>query len=643
MPLLQLSGVSKRYPGRELFAGVNLTLLPADRIGLVGDNGSGKTTILRMIAGHGEPDEGEIHRDRRSSIGYLPQELTLDSRRTVLEETLSGAAEIQDAEKHLHTLYERVGTTEEDLSLLAEVQTSYEQADGYRLETRAKRILAGLGFPSEGCGRPCSELSGGWRMRVELAKLLLRSPAVLLLDEPTNHLDIEALRWLEEELGRYPGALVLVSHDRYFLNSLATTVAHLHAHKLRLYPGNYEVFTRRRAEEELQLEHKASQEQRRRQEIERFVERFRAKATKASQVQSRIKQLEKMEQTQLLERDDRVQRFRFPQPKPSGRSVARFERVALAYGTHQVYQDIDLILERGTRLALVGPNGAGKSTTIKLLAGRLSPTAGKVELGHNVSRYYYAQHLIEELDPGATPYQELVRLIPDRSQTEVRSMLGVFGFHGEHVFVPVSELSGGEKARLALAKILAQPPNFLILDEPTNHLDMKGKEALERALQEYSGTICFVSHDRYFIDRLATSVLEIRDGRFTSYPGNYSDYLASLAAAQLQAGPVQGLDSEVPVVAPERKERKRAEAEVRHRRFAVRRGVEARLTGVEEALMALEARIAEIDTLLAASTTYRDTEKVRELAEEKRLGREHLARLNADWEALGEELAGLQE
>ncbi|MBI3697712.1 MAG: ABC-F family ATP-binding cassette domain-containing protein, partial [Acidobacteria bacterium] len=529
--MVQLTGAAKRFGERVLFEGLDWLATPQDRLGLVGGNGSGKTTLLKILAGMESLDRGEITRSRGLTVGYLPQDGLSLAGRTVFEECLSVFAEVLALEQEQHALAEQLSHLDHAGSAyrtVAErfhrVQDEFQALDGYTIEARVGTVLAGLGFPKQDWERRAEEFSGGWQMRTALAKLLLEKPNLLLLDEPTNHLDLEARNWLEEYLNTYPNAFVIVSHDRYFLDVTVKKVIELWNRGVHFYAGNYSRYETLKQERLAQLEAAHKNQQDKIHQLEVFINRFRYTATKASQVQSRIKELERMERIELPPAEKTIH-FRFPQPKASGRVITEFRHVAKSYGANRVFEDAGFVIERGDRIALVGPNGAGKSTLIRLLAGIEPLTAGERSLGHNVEIDYFAQDQYKALDPKARLLDDLSALIPRATQTELRSLLGCFLFSEDDVFKPIGVLSGGERNRYALARMLVVPSNVLLLDEPTNHLDLRAKDVLLNALLDFTGTVVFVSHDRYFIDKLATKVFEVGGGTVNVYSGNYEDYL----------------------------------------------------------------------------------------------------------------------
>ena len=529
--MIQLSSAGKRFGHKLLFDGLDWLITSRDRVGLVGANGTGKSTLMKVLAGLETFDYGSISFAKGTSAGYLPQDGLSLSGRSVFAECLSVFSGLHALEKEMEDLTGRMSELDHSSADYAQVADRYHHIqhefltrDGYSIESRVGTVLSGLGFRKEDWPRQTEEFSGGWQMRIALAKLLLQQPNLLLLDEPTNHLDLEARNWLEEYLGNYPNAFVLISHDRYFLDVAVNKIAEIWNKKVYFYPGNYDKFLAQKTQRREQLEANYRNQRERIEQLEMFINRFRYQATKAKQVQSRIKELEKIERIALPE-EERTIHFSFPQPKPSGRIVAEFNSVAKSYGEKEVFGNLNFLIERGDRIALVGVNGAGKSTLIKLLAGAEPLTGGEYKLGHNVLADYFAQDQYKELDTDARVFDDLGNLAPRSTETELRTLLGCFLFSSEEVFKRIGVLSGGERNRYALLRMLLHPANFLLLDEPTNHLDMRAKDVLLHALSGYTGTVVFVSHDRYFIDQLATRVFEVGDGRVEIFPGNYEDYL----------------------------------------------------------------------------------------------------------------------
>ncbi len=523
--MIQLSSAGKRYGHKLLFEGVDWLITPKDRIGLVGANGTGKSTLLKVLGGLETLDYGSISIAKGISAGYLPQDGLTLSGRTVFAECMSVFSKLRAMEEEMEQLTASMSELDHASAEYAQVADRYQRVehefqarDGYAIEAQVGSVLTGLGFRKDDWDRQTDEFSGGWQMRIALAKLLLQKPNLLLLDEPTNHLDLEARNWLEEYLTEYPYAFVLISHDRYFLDVTVGKIVEIWNKRIHFYAGNYDKYEEQKTQRREQLEAAYRNQRERIEQLEVFINRFRYQATKAKQVQSRIKELEKMDRIELPEEEKTIH-FSFPQPKASGRIVAEFAGIAKSYGEKEVFRDVSFMIERGDRIALVGVNGAGKSTLIKLLAGKEPPSAGEYRLGHNVQADYFAQDQYKELDQDARIFDDLAELSPRSTQTELRSLLGCFLFSADEVFKRIGVLSGGERNRYALLRMLLHPANFLLLDEPTNHLDMRAKDVLLEALSKYTGTVVFVSHDRYFIDKLATRVFEIGDGRVEVYPG----------------------------------------------------------------------------------------------------------------------------
>jgi ATP-binding cassette subfamily F protein 3 len=529
--MLQLASAGKRFGPKLLFEDLDWLITPKERAGLVGANGTGKSTLLKILAGMEPLDHGSMSAMKGIRIGYLPQDGLQISGRTVFAECMSVFADVRDLELELEALTARMSEIDPSSTEYAQVADRFERADsefrardGYSIEAQVGSVLTGLSFRKEDWNRQTEEFSGGWQMRIALAKLLLEKPNLLLLDEPTNHLDLEARNWLEEYLANYEYAYVLISHDRYFLDVTVKKIVEIWNKRVHFYTGGYEKYKQQKAERLATLEAAYKNQQDRIQQLEAFINRFRYQATKAKQVQSRIKELERIERIDLPPEEKTIH-FSFPQPKPSGRVVAQFKGVAKNYGPKHVFGGVNFTIERGDRIALVGVNGAGKSTLIKLLAGSEPLSSGEYTLGHNVEPDYFAQDQYKELDVNARVLDDLKDIAPRTTDTELRNLLGCFLFSEDDVFKRIGVLSGGERNRYALARMLLHPSNFLLLDEPTNHLDIRAKDVLLEALEKFTGTIVFVSHDRYFIEHLATRVFEIADGEVHVFPGNFADYL----------------------------------------------------------------------------------------------------------------------
>ncbi|HLQ51286.1 MAG TPA: ABC-F family ATP-binding cassette domain-containing protein, partial [Terriglobales bacterium] len=529
--MIQLSAAGKRFGPKLLFQELDWLVTARDRAGIVGANGTGKSTLLKVLAGLESLDYGSLTATRGISTGYLPQDGLMLTGRTVFEECLQVFSGLLAMEKELEALTQRMSELDPEGAAYAEVADRHHRLDGefrardgYALEAQVGSVLSGLGFGKHDWGRRTEEFSGGWQMRIALAKLLLQKPNLLLLDEPTNHLDLESRNWLEDYLKSYPHAYVLISHDRYFLDVTVNKTLEIWNQRVHFYSGNYDRYLAQKNERRTQLEAAYRNQRDKIEQLEAFINRFRYQATKAKQVQSRIKELERMEKI-AIPPEEKTIHFTFPQPKPSGRKVAEFADVAKSYGPKSVLRNVSFVIERGDRIALVGVNGAGKSTLIKLLAGSEPLTSGSHEVGHNVERDYFAQDQYKELNPEAKLIDDIFEVAPRSTQTELRNLLGCFLFSADDVFKPIGVLSGGERNRYALARLLLKPSNFLLLDEPTNHLDMRAKDVLLEALETFTGTVVFVSHDRYFIDKLATRIFEVSDGQVHVFPGNYEDYL----------------------------------------------------------------------------------------------------------------------
>ncbi len=538
--MIQVTNGGKHFGFKTLFEGLDWLITPNERVGIVGGNGTGKSTLLKVFAGLEQLDYGTLSSAKGTRIGYLPQEGLKMSGRTVFQECMSVFDELRALETEMHTLAERMGEVPTDSAeylqvadRFHEIEMTFVNRDGYSLDAKVGTVLAGLQFPKDDWDRPCEEFSGGWQMRIALAKLLLDAPDLLLMDEPTNHLDIEARNWLEGYLNQYPHAFILISHDRYFLDVTVKKIVEIWNKRVHFYPGNYDKYVLQKSERIAQITAAYTNQRDKIEQVEAFITRFRYQATKAKQVQSRIKELERMEKVEAPPPDEKTIHFSFPPPKASGRIVSEVHGLAKSYGAKTVLRNVDFNIERGDKIALVGHNGAGKSTLIRLLAGVDPLTAGEYKLGHNVLLEYFAQDQYKELDPNATLIDDLSSAARNRTSTELRNLLGCFLFSGDDVDKKMGVLYGGERNRYALARLLLQHANFLLLDEPTNPLDMRAKDVLLEALREYTGTVVFVSHDRYFMDGLATRVFEVGGGEVKIYPGNYEDYLWRLSGQVL--------------------------------------------------------------------------------------------------------------
>jgi len=631
--MIQLSGAGKRYGPKILFESADWLVTPNERAGIVGGNGTGKSSLLKVLAGIEGLDSGSMATQKGVTIGYLPQEGLSLSGRSVFAECMTVFAGLRDLELEQERLAHRMAELDPASAEYAQVADRFHRAesefrarDGFAIEAQVGAVLSGLGFPQRDWTRRTEEFSGGWQMRIALAKLLLEKPNLLLLDEPTNHLDLEARNWLEEYLGAYPHAFVLVSHDRYFLDVTVRKVVELWNKALHFYTGGYTRYEQQKTERRTQLIAAYENQQDRIRQLEAFINRFRYQATKAKQVQSRIKELERIERIEIPPEEKTIH-FSFPQPKPSGRIVAEFKKVSKAYGDHLVFADADLIIERGDRVALVGVNGAGKSTMIKILAGAEPVTSGEYILGHNAQPDYFAQDQYKELDPEARLIDDLSAVAPRATNTELRTILGSFLFGEDDVFKQIGVLSGGERNRYALARMLMVPSNFMLLDEPTNHLDMRAKDVLLTALQEYNGTVVFVSHDRYFIDKLATRVVEVESGKVNVYPGNYEDYLWRKSGGDGRLSPPADAGREpearASVAAPSPSPAPKPAGTGRLNPIKLRQMKERR-RAIEDEVTRLEVEIADYEAALSNFVSV----------EETKLNTELLAARRADLEAL---------
>jgi ATP-binding cassette, subfamily F, member 3 len=674
--LIQLSELTKAFGDRVLLDRVTWQIGDGDRVGLCGPNGAGKTTLLKMLAGLDEPDSGGIVGPSNLTIGYLPQDGLTHSGKTVFEEVSSAFQPLLDLKAEMHHIEERLGdaslAAEEHESMLArysELQDRFRLADGYNMDLRIASVLRGLGFDQSDAARPAETFSGGWQMRIALAKLLLGRPNLLLLDEPTNHLDLEARNWLEEYLASYPYAVILVSHDRYFLDAVVTRITDINLRTLTDYVGNYSKYVEQR---DAMLERLRQAKREQDEEVARikmFIDRFRYQATKAAQVQSRIKLLEKVVPIEVPPERKRIH-FKFPPCAKSGRTVLEIKHARKAYGDLVVFRDLSLHMERGDRIALVGPNGSGKSTLMRMLSGEEAPSTGTRSVGHQVVTEYFAQDEAARLDASLTVYETLAAGSPHDMVPAIRNILGGFLFSGDDIYKKVAVLSGGERTRLAVARMLLRPSNTLLLDEPTNHLDLDSKDVLLEALEDYGGTLIFVSHDRYFVEKLATKIIEIGHGEAVVYPGGYTEFLwhkgqgdqasglrpqgpgrkdkdkrSDTAKVTVQqpppapkrahAKPETAPSGSQPADADSREARKRLEAERRRKQRAVD-ALHKRIADLEARIADREAQVKEIETAMNAADFYDDRAAATAIIDRHQALMWEVGDLMAQWEALHE-------
>jgi len=670
--MLSINHLDVRFGEKHLFKDISQRVHAGDRIGLVGVNGAGKSTLLKIMAGVSACDDGVITKSKHFTVGYLPQESSaLVSDNTLYQEAESAFDELLDLQKEADFLHDQMAVTAKDglmprepgmagaatghdselfaamLERQGELQHQLEGHDVYSIRPRVEKVLMGLGFKQTDLDAPVTSFSGGWVMRLMLAKMLLVSPSLLLLDEPTNHLDLESLTWVEEFFRSCQGAMVIISHDRTFLDKITKTTWELSLGKLSVYKGNYSYYVQEKAERRIIEKGAYDNQQAKIKQTMRFVERFRAKSTKAKQVQSRVKQLEKIDIIELAEDEQQI-RFTFPPAPPSGRDVLQIEGLSKSYQGRQVFTDVELQLQRGDKVAVVGVNGAGKSTLLKIISGQLEHDTGTIKLGYSVQLSYFGQHQAQELSPGLSVLETMALSGADLTVTRTRSLLGAFLFRGEEVDKKVAVLSGGEKSRLALAKMIAKPANLMLLDEPTNHLDMSSQEVLQEAMAQYDGCIIVVSHNRYFLDSFVNKVLMVKDGQVTLHEGNVTEYLQKMALAEeerkqpaAQSRPsVEGSGAEHS--RESKKERRQQEAQERQERGRRLAPWKKKAEEAERQIASLEARKEELETLMADPELYRDEEAWGKTSKEYDQCKIHLERWYSQWEEAQAEIEDIE-
>jgi ATP-binding cassette subfamily F protein 3 len=645
--MIDLINVSLQFGGKFLFRDVNFKISSGDRISLVGANGTGKSSILKIISGQLQPESGKIQKQKRITIGYLPQEQIVHEGKSLIEEATSALSDIIDLQKKEKEITEKLSdnslTDDEKNDLinqLGEVHHRLEELDSYSTEARVEKILIGLGFEKDEFGKLTNEFSGGWQMRIALAKILISQNDLLLMDEPTNHLDIDSLNWLTSFLKSYKGGLLIVSHDKRFINDVTNKTLEIYLGKFNTFNGNYSAFLKYKEERDLLAENQFIQQQKKIKETEKFIDRFRYKATKAKQVQSRIKQLDKIELIELPENKADIS-IKFPAPPPSGKVNMDLKGISKSFGPKTVFSKVNFQIDRGEKIAFVGPNGAGKTTLAKIIAGVIDYDNGERIIGHNTIISYYAQDVADNLAPDKDIIETIENISGEKTVGQLRSLLGSFLFSGDDVFKQVGVLSGGEKSRVALVKILLTRANFIILDEPTNHLDISSKEVLQKALVEFPGSLILVSHDVDFLSPIVNKVVEIRKGEIKIFPGGIEYYLDKKQVTEIED--VSDKLKKIQDLSVSRKDQKRSEAELRQKKYIATRDILKKVNSLEKKIETLELKQKELEQMLVDPSVYSNPQQVKDRNSEYQQTKEKLESTINEWEKYSEELHKIEK
>ena len=636
--MLSVSNISVQFCSKKLFNDVSFIVNPRDRIGLVGSNGTGKSTLLKIINGDLEPDSGVVAHSKHTTVDYLPQEGISYSGKTLYDEVYSGVSDIAEVKTEIDDINAELKTYEDKnseeyidlIEQLGELQHRFEELEGFRIKSIIEKVLMGLGFMVEDLNRQTEEFSGGWQMRICLAKLLIKNPSVLLLDEPTNHLDLDSLLWLEGFLRSYEGAVIIVSHDRTFLDNMTSRIIEIYTGKVTIYSGNYSYYEKEKESRKELTEKRYENQQRYLKQQERFIERFRYKAKKASVVQSRIKMLEKLERVELEDEESAIN-FHFPPATHSGRKVIELKNISKSYGDNLVLKNVNLEIERAEKIGFVGVNGAGKSTLARIIIGTEEFQKGERKLGYKTELEYYSQHQADSLNPIHTVLETLDEVATGDIRKQLRTILGSFLFKGDDVFKSVSVLSGGEKSRLALARMLLKQSNFLILDEPTNHLDMNSKKVLMNALKQYGGTILLISHDREFLDGITNRIIEVKDNNIKNYAGNCSYYLMKKNEEVSEAETTKVSKTQAESKTKKTKEQKRTEAENRNKLYRMTNPFRKNIEKIEREIKIKENRLKEIEKEMLSEEFYKDSGNIKNTNKEFNDLKKQIQNLYDDW------------